>query len=115
MSVVTLCISYFSDEEEFNPYDAMKRLRMAESMHVNFPPAVENYFQQRIGYNCTYHHNVCTMATDGPSIIHIATPELSFSPSRVYVENMLFATPSRHHEVDEEVQNKQRSLFWYIC
>ncbi len=101
MSVVTFVMRCFS-EEEVNTADAMQRLRMAEGLHLNLPPSIELYFQQRIQEKMSYHHNVCTMATDGPNLLHIATPDLSISPSRLYVENMLFALPS-HFKDDDEV------------
>ena len=51
-----------------------------------------------------YHKNVCTMATDGPSIIHIGKPELAISKSRLYVENMLYAMPSYSHMEEPNVR-----------
>ena len=66
MGVVTLIMKSFG-EEEVTVYDSMRRLRMAESLHINLPPTVERYFERNLLPNYYYHRNINTMATErGP-------------------------------------------------
>jgi hypothetical protein len=95
MGMVTMIMKYYSPE--VNTHDAIKRLRTS-TIVIKLPPSIERYFDQRLqGCNMSYHHNVCTMATDGPSIIHIGRPELNINMSRLYVESMLYSMPSNYH------------------
>ena len=107
MGVVMSIISYFGAEED-NVYDTMRRLRMAEYLDVPLPPTIERYFEKSLIPTMRYHHNIYTMATDGPSIIRISNPDIGISKSRMYVENLFYAMPSyQPEEVRTRMQNCQ--------
>ena len=79
---------------------------MAESLHIELPSSIEEYFHKRmmLRTNMRYKHNVCTMATDGPSIVQIAQPHLAIMPHKVLVETSLVALPTRQRPPDEKVK-----------
>lgn len=99
MGVVTLIMKTMSkDSDEVKVYDTMRRLRMAESLHVNLPPTVEKYFEKNRLTNTSFffQNNISTMATDGPSIILIGKPDMGITMSRLYVEHTYYAMPSSY-------------------
>ena len=71
-------------------------------MIVDLPQPVERYFAQKM----RYHHNVVTMATDGPANIVPFKKQASFAvnPYRLYVENLLSSTPTKFKPADPKVR-----------
>jgi len=100
MGVVTWIMKTFSEEQEVDAYETIKRLRMAEGLHVNLPPVVEKYFEisshtsKQTPY--FYQNNVVTLATDGPNIVFIGKPDIALSMTKLYVEHMHWSMPSSY-------------------
>ena len=103
MGTVTLILR-LCGEENLSAYDAMSRLRINDSIIVDLPQPVESYFAQKM----CYHHNVVTMATDGPANIVPFNTQASFAvnPYRLYVENLLSSTPTKYRPMDSKVSSK---------
>lgn len=85
MGVYYLIMQAFS-EEKVEVKQAVRRVRMAESFYVDLP-TVDRYFAHKL---YSYHHNVSTIVTDGPDIIHIRN-NLPLNLSRVHVESALYS------------------------
>ena len=97
---------------QVDAYETIKRLRMAEGLHVNLPPVVEKYFEisshtsKQTPY--FYQNNVVTLATDGPNIVFIGKPDIALSMTKLYVEHMHWSMPSSY-QIDANVSNSIQS------
>ena len=100
MGTVTLLLRMCGGED-VSAYEAMSRLRINDSIIVDLPRPVENYFAQKM----RYHHNVSTMATDGPAIlVYKQASAFAVNPYRLYVENLLSSTPTKFKAPDPRVR-----------
>jgi len=96
MAVYYLIMQAFS-EEKVEVKQAVRRVRMAESFYVDLP-TVDRYFAHKL---YSYHHNVSTIVTDGPDIIHIRN-NLPLNLSRVHVESALYSMQTVRRIEDEK-------------
>ena len=91
--------------EDISAADAIKRLHLNKSFHMEasmkLPDKVEEYFEWAAKSRAA--DNMIAAATDGPNIIQIAKPNMFEAPYRRYVENMLFAMPTRFKQKDPQV------------
>jgi len=103
MGTVTLILHYFSDAQ-INPHNSMIRLRMADSLTVKLPDAVEKYFNKPYQlpdfYSDKFLHS------------QMVLPDFTITPRRLYVETILAACPTKYTE-DEQVENLHlKSSLW---
>ena len=96
MAVYYLIMQAFS-EEKVEVKQAIRRVRMAESFYVDLP-VVDRYFSHKL---YSYHHNVSTIVTDGPDIIHIRN-NLPLNLSRVHVESVFYGMPTKRRGIEED-------------
>ena len=103
MGTVTLILRMMG--EDVSVAEAVRRLHLNESFHfeasLKLPGQVDDYFAWAAKSRSV--DNMITAATDGPNIIQIAKPNMFEAPYRRYVENMLFATPTKHKMKDPKV------------
>ncbi len=91
MGTVTLFLHYFSDAQ-INPHNSMTRLRMADSLQVKLPDAVEKYFNKP--YQLPHFYS--------DQFLHsqMVLPSFNITPRRLFVETILAASPTKY--VDED-------------
>ena len=91
--------------EDVSVAEAVRRLHLNQSFHIEsslaLPSQVQDYFEW--GKKSREIDKLILEATDGPNIIQIAKPNMFEAPYRRYVENMLFATPTKIKRKDPKV------------
>ena len=116
MGVATLFLRVFTEDKHISPYQAMFRARATNILHIDLPRSIEKHFESR--EKLQYKPYISTLATDGPSIVQIGRTQLMISQTRIYVENMLVAAPTKQKPKDPKVrQNKYLltlTVYFYI-
>ncbi len=100
MGVATLILRTFADED-IKVHDAMARVQKGTHLHFDFPVSVEKYFNRHEN-RYRYYPNIATIATDGPSIVQIGRASMQVSQQRLFVENTLYAMPSKYYDKEKD-------------
>ena len=113
MGTVTMILRIMG--EDVSVAEAVRRLHLNESFHIEaslkLPDQVQDYFEW--GKRSRSVDAMIAAATDGPNIIQIAKPNMFEAPYRRYVENILFATPTKFRMKDPKVYHYQYIIYFY--